>query len=99
MYTARALWAAALATFVAGDAATTHVGVALGASEAHPLSDVVLSLGGTPAMLLVKLAAVAGLYCLYRASPRDWRVGVPLGLALLGSAVVGWNAAVVLMLA
>ncbi|MFD1527499.1 MULTISPECIES: hypothetical protein [Halobacteriales] len=46
-------------------------------------------------LLPLKAVAIGLLYGLYRASPRAWRIGVPIGLVLVGSGLVAWNVSVV----
>lgn len=89
------LWYAAVSTFGVGDAATTAAGISVGAVEAHPASEAVLGAAGVVGMVAVKVAVICLLYAAYRAAPEDINVGVPLGLVLIGSTIVGWNAAVI----
>lgn len=87
------LWGAAAATFGLGDIVTTHYGLQqAGVEEAHPLSDLVLGVGGTPAMIAVKVVVFAvALYAAGNVVPRDWAVGIPVGLLMLGTVIVANN--------
>ncbi|AAY24941.1 ORF 15 [Haloarcula hispanica virus SH1] len=90
-----AAWAVALLTFGIGDVATTHVGLQLdGVEEEHPLSEKVLGVGGTEAMIGVKAVAFALAWVAYQRTPEEYRAGIPIGLALLGVYIVANNAAV-----
>lgn len=86
------LWLGALVFFVVGDVVTTGVGLSLGPIvEIGPVVGPLLRTYGLGVMLALKAAVLAGCYCLYRCVPRPHDVGVPLGLALLGVLVTGWN--------
>lgn len=95
--TEQSLWVLGLLTFGVGDILTTAVGLGVGGvTEASPVGAVTLDYYGLPGMVTAKLLAVSVLAGLWRVTPRPHAVGVPLGLALLGAAVVGWNTVVVL---
>lgn len=87
-------WALALLAFVVGDTLTTAVGLSMGLPEAHPAMARVIGAAGLAGVVGVKLAVVAGGAALAAAVPRDWRVGVPVGLALVGVVVTAWNGVV-----
>jgi hypothetical protein len=94
---ARACWAVALATFGVFDVLVTMVAVDAGvATEAHPLAALVIGRYGLWTLPVWKLLAIVVFYRLYRALPRRYDLGVPLGLALLGGAVALWNGFVLL---
>lgn len=89
------LWLLAVALFGVGDVVTTTVGLGLaGVREIGPLTAILLDQYGLWSMLVTKSLVLGGFYLLWRHSPREYRVGVPLGLALLGAVVVGWNSIV-----
>lgn len=88
----RVIWAAALLTFGVGDVATTHVGLQQqGVEESHPLSEAVLGVGGSEAMVGVKISVFMAAWAVYQNTPREYRAGIPLGLLLLGSYIVANN--------
>lgn len=90
------MWYAAVATFGVGDILTTRAGLQLAnVQENHPVSQEVLGVGGTEGMVAVKVALFLGAYLAWRHSPEEYRIGIPLGLALLGTLVVTNNAAVI----
>lgn len=92
----KALWAGALLTFGVGDVATTHIGLQQpGVEEEHPLSEAVLGVGGSEAMVGVKALVFAAAWVGYQKTPEDYRAGIPLGLLLLGLFIVANNAAVI----
>ncbi|MFC4358009.1 DUF5658 family protein [Halobium salinum] len=85
-------WLVAVALFGVGDLLLTLVGLLTGwAVEAHPLVGRLVATHGVWVLVPLKLAVIGVFYGLYRAAPREIRVGVPLGLALLGGLVVAWN--------
>lgn len=91
-----ALWVVVIACFGAGDMVTTAAGLRLaGVVEAGPVAGSILDRYGIAGMFGLKLLTVAGGYALWRVVPAPHRVGVPLGLALVGVAVTAWNLAVV----
>lgn len=97
----RLLWAAALASYGVGDLLTTVLGLALGAVERHSLAAWLIAETSLPETALLlglwKLLVLAGFYLL-SSRVGDAEAGVPLGLTVLGSVVVGWNTAIVLLL-
>ena len=90
--TQRRLWAVTLLFFCVGDVVTTHVGLSMhGVVEAGPLVAPVLREYGLVAMVGLKGVTVGLFYGVSRLLPEPHAVGVPLGLALLGVIVTGWN--------
>lgn len=90
------VWGGAIVLFGAGDLVTTLLGLSYGARERNPLPatlaaqvDSILLL----AILLVawKLAVLAGCYVVFDRIDSPVRFGIPLGLAVVGVLVVGWN--------
>lgn len=94
----RSLWTAAVALWVVGDLATTWLGLRLGAVERHPAAAQAIEAGGPAVLLPMQLAALALFVAAYvslgSVGVRE-RVGIPIGLALLGAAIVANNAAVI----
>jgi len=87
-----ALWYAAVATFGFGDIVTTANGLeARGVHEAHPLSASILADGGPPAMIAVKVGVLAAAFVAYQAAPDEYADGIPIGLVLVGVAIVAHN--------
>jgi Mn2+/Fe2+ NRAMP family transporter len=85
-------WIVAVALFGAGDLALTLFGlVSARAVEAHPIAGRLVATYGVWVLVPVKIAVVGAFYGFYRATPREFRIGVPLGLSLLGAVVAGWN--------
>lgn len=90
------LWGYALATYGLGDVATTKYGMELrGVNEAHPVSAGILDSSGFEGMVATKAAVLFAAYLVYRAAPPEHRVGIPIGLGLLGTAIVANNTAVI----
>lgn len=86
------LWLAAVALFGIGDLVTTTVGINLaGVREVGPLTAVLLDRYGFVSMVVSKSIVLGGFYLVWKRTPREYRVGVPLGLAALGGFVVCWN--------
>lgn len=88
-----------MAVFVVGDAATTHYGLLWGAYEANSTVARVVEQSGVAGILAIKAIVCVGAYAAFRAMPRRYAVGIPMGLSLLGSAVVTWNLAILVVLA
>ena len=94
------LWVIALFFFGLADVATTGVGVAsVGVTEFSPTVGPFLDQYGLGAMVFLKVLVFAGAYTLWRVVPRPERLGVPLGLAMLGVFVTGWNLSVLVFTA
>lgn len=92
----RQAWTWAVLTYGLGDVLSTHHGLQYDlVEESHPLSEAVLELGGTEAMIAVKILVFLAAYAGYSLTPEDWRVGIPIGLALLGTVIVANNAVVI----
>lgn len=92
----RNLWLVAILTFGIGDVVTTSVGLRhQGVHELHPISERILGVAGPAGMVATKLLLFILAYAAYRASPRDVRIGIPIGLVLLGSLVVVNNLRVI----
>ena len=67
-----------------------------GVVEASPLPAVLLAHFGVLALLALKLVVVGCCYLLWVAVPREYAIGIPLGMALLGGIATGWNTTVLL---
>jgi hypothetical protein len=90
------LWVVAVAFFGIGDLVTTAIGLQInGVVEAGPVVASVIELYGIGGILLVKLLTIGGSYGVWRAISGPHRVGVPLGLAVLGVVVTSWNTVIV----
>lgn len=92
------LWLLAVGFFGVGDLVTTAVGLRLsGVIEAGPLVGPLIGRYGVGSLFVVKTLALVGSYGVWRLVPAPHRIGVPLGLAVLGVVVTGWNTAIVSM--
>ena len=88
----RSLWIVALLLFGVGDLVTTvYFIVEAGAVETHPIGGPAIDLLGFWALVPLKAIAVVICYGLYRLAPREYAVGVPIGLILLGGYLSAWN--------
>jgi len=86
------LWALAVLLFGIGDVATTLYFIATTpATEANPVVATVIGVAGLWVLVPWKVLTVALFYGLYRATPNEWQVGVPIGLVLVGGVVSVWN--------
>lgn len=95
----RAVWLAALLLFGVGDVATTSVGLGIdGITESSPLAPLIVE-WGLVAMVGLKLAVFAGCYLVWARLSRPYDLSAPLGLAVLGAFVTGWNVVIVLSVA
>lgn len=89
------LWVLAVLTFGVGDVVTTVAGLSLGAVESSPFGELVLRVAGVPGMIVLKAGAFLLFAAIAASAPREWQVGVPLGIVLSGTAVTIWNLLVV----
>ncbi len=97
MRTESKLWALAILTFGVGDLLTTAIGFHVGLVESAP---VYAGLESVENGLLYALAAKVTFFMLafaaYRHVPSPARVGIPIGLNVLGVAIVAWNSYLIL---
>lgn len=86
------VWLGAVATYGLGDVLTTALFLSMEMNhESHPVVASAIGDLGLWILLPWKLAVLAAFVALYRFSPEDVRIGVPVGLLLLGSLIVAWN--------
>lgn len=93
---ARLLWVVALLSYVGGDFVTTFVGLQytpLG--EVGPLAALLLAEFGFESLVGLKLGFVGLLVVVWKLLPDPISTGVPLGLAVIGSGITAWNAALI----
>lgn len=92
------LWTTAVVAFGIGDVLTTTVGLSMAAvHEAGPLTSVLIEQHGLPGMIAVKATVLGLFYLCWTVTPKAYRVGIPLGLTVLGLGVVWWNLTVNLL--
>jgi len=86
------LWLLAILTFGIGDVLTTAVFLSAEMNhESHPIAAQAVEEIGVWILAPWK-AAVLGVFAgLYRATPKQFAVGVPIGLTLVGTALTVWN--------
>ena len=85
-------WILAIALFGIGDLVTTIYFIAeFGAVETHPVGGAAIDTLGYWALVPLKVLALGVCYALYRVAPREYAVGVPIGLILLGAYLSVWN--------
>lgn len=95
------LWASAVATFAAGDYATTRYGLANGAVEAHPVSAAALDVAGLEGSLIAGKAVVLGAaavgwyYAQSHPETAEYADLFPLLLVLAGMGIVSHNLTVI----
>ncbi|ADB63897.1 hypothetical protein Htur_5009 (plasmid) [Haloterrigena turkmenica DSM 5511] len=89
------LWILALVLFGVGDLVTTIYFIAeFGAVETHPIGGPAIDALGFWALVPLKALAVGVCYGLYRLAPREYAIGVPIELILLGGYLSVWNTVV-----
>jgi len=85
-------WLFAIVLYGIGDTATTlyfiHAGLGV---EKNVLVAPILEATGLWILVPWKAAAIGLFYVGYRLVPDDVAIGVPIGLALLGAFLTGWN--------
>jgi len=93
----RELWLLSVLFFGVGDVVTTAVGLQIGGVvETSPVLSAAEGPAIYPTMVGLKLLVFGGWYLLWRVTPAPYRVGAPLGLAILGVAATTLNLVVVL---
>ena len=92
------LWVAMLVFFVGGDLLTTAVGLTNGGvAEVGPVVGPIMNELGLYVMLPLKAVAIGACYAIWRVVPAPYDIGVPLGLAVFGVLVTGWNVGVLIV--
>ncbi len=94
------LWVLALLLYGLGDLVTTTVGLGQqGIVEIGPVAGPVIDAYGTPGLVVLKCGTLAGSYAAWRVVPQPHRVGIPLGLAVVGIVVTSWNTTLIWLVA
>lgn len=90
------LWVGALLLYGLGDLVTTTVGLSQqGIAEIGPVAGPVVDAYGTTGLVGLKSATLLGSYAAWRLVSGPHRIGIPLGLVVVGTAVTGWNTAMI----
>jgi len=90
-------WGAALSTWVIGDIATTAYGLSdPNVIEANPTSKQVVDAAGYTGMVATKLIVTGAFAGFQQLAPDEYDIGVPLGLAIVGTAVTANNISVIM---
>ena len=90
------LWLLAFVTFVLGDLVTTGLGMHLGLVETHPLYSGILPGDLLSVALAIKFVLLGGFLLAYELIPEPARLGIPIGLSVLGTGVTLWNSYLIL---
>ena len=86
------LWSVSVLTFGIGDVFTTLFFISAGVNfEGNPLAAFVFQEYGLLWMLPWKVLVFGLFYAGYRIAPRNYRIGVPLGLSVIGVVISVWN--------
>lgn len=90
------LWGSAIALYGVGDIVTTLMGLqTAGVNEAHPVSASILGAYGPAGMVATKAVVIGvAMWASKNVVPREWAVGVPVGLSALGALIVMNNLSV-----
>lgn len=90
------VWLLAIVTFGLGDILTTIAGLHMSIIvEASPVAAQIIGANGLGFIYVVKLSTFVIFYLLWKFSPDPHRIGIPLGLSLLGVVVTTWNLSVI----
>lgn len=90
------LWIVALLWYGVGDLLTTTVGLSQqGLAESGPVAAPVVDAYGALGLVVLKSGLLAGGYAAWRVVPGPHRIGIPLGLAIVGFVVTTWNTALI----
>lgn len=86
------LWIVAVGFYGIGDLVTTAIGLRVsGVVEASPVVGPLLDLFGVGTLFVLKGVTLTASYAVWHLVPDPHRTGVPLGLAVVGVTVTGWN--------
>jgi hypothetical protein len=92
----KTVWLLAFVTFVLGDLLTTAIGINIGLIESHPLYTHIGHPALLPVAFAVKLVILSLFLLAYEVAPEPENIGIPTGLAILGTAVTAWNSYLIL---
>jgi len=93
-----AFWAIPILFYGFGDILTTLIGLRMQlATEAAPISALLIETHGAGFIYVTKICTLGLFYFLWKAVPHPHRIGIPIGLSLVGIAVTGWNIGVIFM--
>lgn len=86
-------WLASILFWGIGDTFTTIIGYLHidGAVEANPVISTLLGIHGIGILFIIKIGFFGGFYAGYRMCPSPYRVGIPMGLTVVGVGVTVWN--------
>lgn len=86
------LWALAVCFFGVGDLVTTGIGLRTGrVVEVGPIAGPLVRALGFPGMVALKILFLAVCFVAWRRVSDPDRVGIPLGLAVMGVLITAWN--------
>jgi hypothetical protein len=86
------LWRIAVGFYLFGDLITTSLGLPIKhIAEIGPITSIVYREFGLAALILLKLAVLLAAGVSFRAIPSPYRLGIPLGLSVVGVPVTLWN--------
>ncbi|APE94577.1 DUF5658 family protein [Halodesulfurarchaeum formicicum] len=89
-------WVLTLCFFLVGDVITTAIGISTtGVTEVNAFLATQIASHGVGAMLLLKVVLLSGSYLVWRALPDEQAIAIPVGFAIVGVGVTGWNLVVV----
>ena len=97
-----ALWAAAVSLYGVGDLATTLIALRLGGVERHPVAaQAIAEFGGgiLVGWTIVSLGLFGAAYVALQRLDVQARIGIPIGLSILGLAICANNLRVIAVLA
>lgn len=90
-------WISAILFYGFGDIVTTLVGLRLpGITEGGPFVTVIVDQHGPGFIYVVKVTTITLFYFLWRVTPRSYRVGVPIGVSIVGISTTIWNSALII---
>lgn len=92
------LWIGVIILFVILDTVLTYYGIyVVGLVEGNSLPKVLLHRYSYLGLILIKLLFTMSAYCVYRRMGAHKRIGIPIGLFVVGLVAVVWNLYVILL--
>ena len=90
-------WIVAILFYGFGDIITTLAGLQIaGITEGGPLVALIVDQHGPGFIYVVKVTTIALFYLLWKVIPRPYRIGIPIGVSLVGIGVTVWNVGMIL---
>lgn len=92
-------WILGILLFGAGDIITTFFGIYIkNLGEINLIPSIILDKLGIQGLLLLKIITIYIFYILWRILPQKYRIGIPIGITITGTAIITHNLYILLII-